>query len=204
MLKNSLYLGMSESNIVNKKTIENLRNGDMMAFDVIYRKYSPKLFGFILKILKVESDAEEIMQEVFMKIWEMRDKIETYTSFDSFLYTITYNKSINLIRKKITERKYVDFLKSQPELAEPAVIEDLHFLELSSKVDRLVQELPARQKEVFLLSREKELTYKEIAEELNISKNTVENHMVKALKYLRDNLKDLSLINSLFICLFLQ
>jgi RNA polymerase sigma-70 factor (ECF subfamily) len=144
------------------------------------------------------------MQEVFMKIWEMRDKIETYASFDSFLYTITYNKSINLIRKKIIERKYVDFLKSQSELAEPVVIDDLHFLELSSKVDRLVQKLPARQKEVFLLSREKELTYKEIAEELNISKNTVENHMVKALKYLRDNLKDISLINSLFICLFLQ
>ena len=190
--------------IVNKETIEKLKNGDMVAFDTIYRKYSPKLFGFIWKIIKVELDAEEIMQEVFMKIWEMRGKIETYTSFDSFLYTIAYNKSINLIRKKISEQKYIDFLKSLPELSEPAAIDDLQFSELNEQINSLIQKLPPRQKEVFLLSREKELTYNEIASQLNISKNTVENHMVKALRYLRNNINDVSLLHSLFIFLFLQ
>jgi len=196
---------MSKANlIVTNDTIEKLRNGDMVAFDIIYRFYSPKLFGFILKIIKVESDAEEIMQEVFMKIWEMRGEIETYTSFDSFLYTITYNKSITLIRKKISERKYVDFLKSLPELSEPAVIEGLQFSELKDQINSLIQELPPRQKEVFLLSREKELTYKEIASQLNISQNTVENHMVKALRYLRNSIMDISLLHTLFVFLFLQ
>jgi RNA polymerase sigma-70 factor (ECF subfamily) len=144
------------------------------------------------------------MQEVFMKIWETRDKIETYASFDSFLFTIAYNKSISLIRKKITKQKYVDFLKTLPELWEPAAIDDLQFLELNEQINSLIQKLPPRQKEVFLLSREKELTYKEIAAQLNISKNTVENHMVKALSYLRNNIRDVSLLHSLFIFLFLQ
>lgn len=190
--------------IVNKETIEKLKSGDMVAFDIIYRKYSPKLFGFIFNIIKVELDAEEIMQEVFMKIWETRDKIETYASFDSFLFTIAYNKSISLIRKKITEQKYVDFLKTLPELSEPAAIDDLQFLELNEQINSLIQKLPPRQKEVFLLSREKELTYKEIAAQLNISKNTVENHMVKAIRYLRRNISDVSLLHTLFIFLFLQ
>jgi len=193
----------NSKNIVNEETIEKLKNGDMMAFDIIYRRYSPKLFGFILKILKTKTDAEEIMQEVFLKIWEMRDKIDSYASFDSFLYTISYNKSINLIRKKVTERKYVDYLKSLPEISEPSIIGNLQFLELNNRINLLVEKLPQRQKEVFLLSREKELTYKEIAQELNISKNTVENHMVKALRFLKSNLKDLSLMHSLFIFLFL-
>ena len=200
-----LYLTMQKTNlIVNKETIEKLKSGDMVAFDIIYRKYSPKLFGFIFNIIKVELDAEEIMQEVFMKIWETRDKIETYASFDSFLFTIAYNKSISLIRKKITEQKYVDFLKTLPELSEPAAIDDLQFLELNEQINSLIQKLPPRQKEVFLLSREKELTYKEIAAQLNISKNTVENHMVKAIRYLRRNISDVSLLHTLFIFLFLQ
>ena len=196
---------MLKSNlIVNKETIEKLKNGDMVAFDIIYRKYSPKLFGFILKILKVESDAEEIMQEVFLKIWETRDKIKAHSSFDSFIYTISYNKSINLIRKKVTEKKYVDFLKRLPEMSESNILDDLQFMELSSQLNSLIEKLPSRQKEVFLLSREKELTYKEIAVKLNISKNTVENHMVKALKLLRENFKDISLLHTLFIYLFLH
>jgi len=196
-MPNSKYL-------VNEETIEKLRNGDMMAFDIIYRKYSPKLFGFILNILKTESDAEEIMQEVFLKIWEMHEDIKSYASFNSFLYTITYNKSINLIRKKITDRKYIDFLKTRPELTYPSVIDDMQFEELNAEIKSLIEKLPPRQKEVFLLSRENELSYKEIADKLNISKNTIENHMVRALKFLKTNLKDLSLMHSLFIFLFLN
>jgi RNA polymerase sigma-70 factor (ECF subfamily) len=196
-MPNSKYL-------VTEETIKRLKNGDVLAFDIIYRKYSPKLFGFILNILKVESDAEEIMQEVFLKIWEMRNEIGSYTSFNSFLYTITYNKSINLIRKKITERKYIDFLKTLPELTKPSVIDDLQFAELSAELKSLIEKLPLRQKEVFLLSRENELSYQEIADKLNISKNTVENHMVRALRFLKTNLKTLSLMHSLFLFLFLS
>lgn len=181
-----------------------LKNGDMLAFDRVYELYSHKLFSFVFRILKNEDETNDIVQEVFVKIWESRAKLGDYQLLNSYIFTIAYNNSINLIRKRINSNKYLDHLKNASVIQiSPAAISDIEFNELNNQAEKLIANLPERQKQVYLLHREDGLTYAEIAERLNISKNTVENHMVKALKYLRKNMDNSLLINMLFACLFI-
>ena len=176
----------------------------MLVFDRVYELYSHKLFSFVFKILKNEDETEDIVQEVFIKIWESRDKLTDYKLLNSYIFTIAYNNSIDFIRKRINNSKYLEHLKNSSviQLA-PTSISEVEFNELNAHVKKLIANLPERQKEVYLLHRENGLTYPEIAEQLKISKNTVENHMAKALKYLRENIDNSLLINMLFIYLFL-
>ena len=180
-----------ENEHINLELLIRLKNGDILAFDELYKLYSHKLFSFVFRILKDEDDSDDIVQEVFLKIWTHREKLGDYKLLNSFIFTIAYNNSISLIRKRISSTKYVEYLRvlsvNQPQAN---FITEIELIELNNKVENLISNLPKRQKQIFLLHREKGLTYPEIAAELEISKNTVENHMVKALKYLRQNLNN--------------
>lgn len=181
-----------------------LKNGDMIAFDLVYELYSHKLFSFVHKIIKDEAEADDIVQEVFVKIWESRHKLEDYKLLSSYIFTIAYNNSIDLIRKRINNTKYLEYLKNSAFInVTPDVATQIEFDELNKQVEMLVANLPERQRQVYLLHRQDGLTYPEIAVKLGISKNTVEIHMVKALKYLREHMDNSLLINMLFVSLFL-
>lgn len=176
----------------------------MKAFDIIYKKYSRRLYGFVFRYVKQEVDTEEIVQEVFIKIWKSREKIDVYSSFESFLFTIAHNATVNLLKKRATEQKYVEHVKSLQRIDETYELTDeIHYKELRQKLQRLLKELSPRQKEIFQLSREKGLSNKEIAEELGISVQTVKNHLVTTLTFLKSKLDNGLLISGLFICLFL-
>ncbi len=168
-----------------------LKNGDLLAFDELYRLYSHKLFSFVFRILKNEADSEDIVQEVFIKIWEYRDKLSDYRFLNSFIFTVAYNNSISHLRKRISSEKYIQYLRNltRSETRDDFITE-IELAELNNKVEKLISSLPGRQKQIFLLHREKGLTYPEISEKLEISKNTVENHMVKALRFLRRHLNN--------------
>jgi RNA polymerase sigma-70 factor (family 1) len=181
-----------------------LREGDMLAFDRIYELYSHKLFSFILGILKNDAESEDIVQEVFIKVWESRNRLGDYKLLNSYIFTIAYNNSIDLIRKRINNNKYIDHLKNASIVQEnSSIISEIEFDELNQQAEKLIMNLPERQKQVYLLHREKGLSYAEIADQMGISRNTVENHMAKALKYLRQNMDNSLLINMLFISLFI-
>ncbi|MFY9150497.1 MAG: RNA polymerase sigma-70 factor [Prolixibacteraceae bacterium] len=189
---------------ITQELLTRLKSGDMLAFDQIYKQYSHNLFSFVFKILKNEDEADDIVQEVFVKIWESREKLGDYKLLNSYIFTIAYNNSIDLIRKRINSSKYLDHLKNSSVIEiTPTTISEIEFNELNIQVGKLIANLPERQKHVYLLHREDGLTYTEIAEQLGISKNTVENHMVKALKYLRQNMDNSLFVNMLFVCLFL-
>lgn len=193
-----------DNNKLNKDLIERLKNGDMVAFDTIYKMYSHRLFGFVFSIIKQELDAEGIVQEVFIKIWESRHKIENYSTFDSFLFSIAHNITISLLRKRLNEKKYLEHLRSiQVEISSTDIIEDIHFKEIKGKFDHLINRLSPRQKEIYLLSREDGLTHKEIAEKLGISKNTVEIHMSRAIKFIKNNIDNTLLTSLLFSYFFI-
>ena len=195
-------MNLNKGNIT-YELLTRLKNGNMLAFDRVYELYSHKLFSFVFKILKNEAEADDIVQEVFVKIWESRHKLEDYKLLNSYIFTIAYNNSIDLIRKRINNTKYLEHLKNSAVINfTPTIISQIEFNELNIKAEKLVANLPDRQKQVYLLHREEGLTYHEIAEQLGISKNTVENHMVKALKYLRRNMDNSLLINMLFVSLF--
>ncbi len=176
----------------------------MSAFDIIYKKYSRRLYGFVFRYIKQEADTEEIVQEVFIKIWQSRDKINIYSSFDSFLFTIAHNATVNLLKKRITEQKYVEHVKSLQHIDETYELTDeIHYKELMHKFQDLLNELSPRQKEIYQLSREEGLSHKEIAEKLGISVQTVKNHLVTALSFFKNKLNNGLLISGLFVSLFL-
>lgn len=189
----------------NTELVKLLKKGDMAAFDAIYNKYCHKLHEFVLMFLKQEEDAEEIVQEVFIKIWESGGKIDVYASFESFLFTIAYNATMSLLRKRVSETKSREYLKSLQQInSAEQVIGEIQFKELDNKVQSLLQQLTPRQKEIYLLSREDGLTHKEIAQKLNISESTVNNHLVTTIKYLKSHIDSSLAVNILFLCLFLQ
>lgn len=175
----------------------------MSAFDAVYNMYCHKLHGFVYRYLKQEEDAEEIVQEVFVKIWETRNKIDVHATFDSFLFTIAHNATISLLRKRVSETKSREYLKSLQQFDDAEhIIDEIAFKELNHKVQSLLNHLTPRQREIYLLSREEELNHKEIAEKLNISENTVKNHLVTTLKYLKTHINSSLAVNALFLSLF--
>lgn len=193
------------NNKSNTELIKLLKKGDMAAFDAIYNQYCHKLHQFVFMYLKQEEDAEEVVQEVFIKIWESREKVDVYLSFESFLFTIAYNSTMSLLRKRVSETKSREYLKSLQKIeTEEKVIDEIQYNELNNKVQSLLEQLTPRQSEIYLLSREEGLSHKEIAIKLNISESTVNNHLVTILKFLKSNIDSSLFINSLFIFLFLS
>ena len=176
----------------------------MAAFDAIYNRYCHKLHEFVLTFLKQEEDAQEIVQEVFIKIWNSRGKIDIYASFESFLFTIAYNDTMSLLRKRVNETKSREYLKSLQQIdSTEKVVDELQFKELKQKIQSILIHLTPRQKEIYHLSREEGLTHKEIAQKLNISESTVNNHLVTTLKFLKFHINNSFAISILFTCLFL-
>jgi RNA polymerase sigma-70 factor, ECF subfamily len=184
-----------------EKLMQEIKADNMFAFDLLYKNYSNKLYQFAYSILKSKEESENIVQEVFLKLWENRTKVEKDSSIKSYLFSIAYNSTITLIRKKIKDNQFIEYLKSLQEIYEEPEIE-FEYKELTEKLNDIVSKLPQRQKEVYLLHKEEGLTYKDIAVKLQISVNTIENHMSKALKTIRTKLGKNSLITSLFLFLF--
>lgn len=189
---------------IDEFTVRRFVNGDMRAFDIIYFVYSSKLQKFVHSLVKTDVDAEEIVQDVFVKTWENREKLKTFTSFESYLFTIAYNTTVSLLRKRAKESRYVEYVKSvQIEIDDCGPTENFDWEEIDEKLNLLIEKMPARQREVFKMKHLEGFSYKEIADNLGISINTIENHIVKAHKYLKENLGKNYLSTLLFIHLFL-
>ncbi len=186
-----------------EKLMLEIKAGNMIAFDALYKNYSKKLFNFAYSILKSQEESENIVQDVFLKLWESRAKVEKDSSVKSYLFSIAYNSTISILRKKIKNNEFIEYLKSlQEPYEEPALIYE--YKELTDKLHNIVLQLPLRQKEIYILHKEEGLTYQDIAEKLNISINTVENHMSRALKTVRLKLGNYSLVTLLFWFLFVK
>lgn len=200
----ALIIPVLSSQMSNSELLSLLKEGDMLAFDAIYEKYCKRIFAFVVRYIKSVPDAEEIVQEVFLKIWENRNKIDVYFSFESYIFTISYNSTISLLRKRVTEKKYIDYLKNL-QVAENVfeLTDEVYYRELTDQIQSLLSELTPRQKEIFLLSREEGLTHDEIAKRLGISSNTVKNHIVTTLNFLRTKIDNGLVINAFFAFLFL-
>ncbi len=178
-----------KNNRLDNKFVQLLKEGNMAGFDAIYNRYCRKLHGFVMMYLKQEEDAEEIVQEVFIKVWNARQKIDVYASFESFLFTIAYNSTMSLLRKRLSEAKSRDYLKAVQQIESGgSAIDELQYQELKAQLQALLNQLTPRQKEIFSLSRDEGLSHSEIAKKLNLSESTVNNHLVTTLKFLKKHL----------------
>ncbi len=184
-----------------------IKEGNMFALDALYGRYSKRLYKFSFSILKSVEDSENILQDVFLNLWENRHNVEKDTTVKYYIFTIAYNTSITLIRKKVKETQYLDYLKSLQDLNQEPSIQDIEdneikYNELTLKLNEIIEHLPQRQKEVYILHRVEGLKYQEIAKRLNISVNTIETHMSRALKTIKEQLDKSSIVAILFWFLF--
>jgi len=186
------------------KLIDKLRQGDVDAFDTVYHRYAGKLFAFSLKYLKSREEAEELVQSVFLKVWENQANLKKETSFKSYLFTIAYNEICNLFRKRKYQQSFIESIISGKPENSTEIERQIEFRFALEQVEQLVAQLPEKQKAVFLKSRQEGKSTKEIAEELGLSRGTVDNYISESLKFIRTSLNDKNLALILFIYLFLS
>jgi len=161
------------------------------------------LKGFLLKVLPKSEDEESILQEIYLKFWSTRKLIQPDKNFEAYLFTIARNLVIDVMRKRLQKQKYLEELYLQLAEGQKNSLDTnaaVEYSELEKKLFGLIDKLPEKRREIFVLSRIDGLTYKEIAGKLNISENTVDSQMRKALAFLNTEIKHfLSLALLLYI-----
>jgi len=179
-----------EDQDIDLKTIAKFKNGDILAFRKIYDGFSEPLYRFAYSYLKDSFEAEEIVQDVFLKVWEKRDEIDEQKSFKSYLYRITINKIFNELKHRVVKQKYEQHLLNFDQLTHETPESSIQFQELNKKLELLLTKLPEQQRAIFIMSRWKGLSNAEIAEKLNLSIRTVENQIYRAAKFVKLHLND--------------
>lgn len=162
-----------------------ISNGDETAFRKIFNHYSDKLYSYTLRITDNEELAEEIVMDAFMKIWCNRKDLCLVRQFDSYLYTIVRNQAFTAIKRKAHESSIIKELSLRNTEYQDLTEETVIYNDYQHILNNAVNQLPPQQRLVYSLSRDEGLKYNEIAEQLNLSKNTVKAHLKKAVSSLR-------------------
>jgi RNA polymerase sigma-70 factor (ECF subfamily) len=164
------------------QAITKLAQGDHEAFRSLFMKYFPKLKFFIAGLVKSEAVAEELAQELFVRLWEKREILTMVQSFNAYLYRTAKNAAINYLNHKYVEQNHV---RQHNEYQVQPSDELFQAKEMELLIWLTVEKMPEQRKKIFKMSRTAYLKNEEIAQKLNISKKTVENHLTLALKELR-------------------
>lgn len=184
-----------------KELLKKLSEGDSFAFEVLFYKYRNKVKGFALKMIPTQLDPEEIVQEVFVRLWIKKATINPSKDFQSFLFSIAKNLILDHLKSAVNRRIYFVDEHFQQDILADFGQENLVPENADEKLFSLIQQIPARRREIFKLSRFEGLSYKQIADRLNISENTVDSQIRNALAFLR---KEFHKITILIYWFFIQ
>jgi len=176
--------------LLEKQVLETLQLGNESAFEMIFRTYYQPLCRYAYSFLQDKEEAEEVVQASFITVWEKRNNIAIETSLKSYLYRMVRNSCLNVIKHERVKQQHVAHELAVSEVSHESVSQKVQAAELEIRITEAMKTLPEQCRLVFQLSRFEELKYQEIADQLQISVKTVENHMGKALKLMREQLKD--------------
>ena len=191
-------MSVSESYNIDQ-LVASLKDGDRQAFNDLYWRYATEVGRIALKYFKSKELSEEIVQEVFIRVWENRANLDEHASFQNYLYTITKNLVLNKVRKFFNERKYLSYLGKQIDLSHNKTEDAVIYSDLEKFSTNLINSLPPQRKRIFKMSREEKMSNQEIANSLGLSKRTVENHITRAIKYMKGYLKTHAEISSVIV-----
>jgi RNA polymerase sigma-70 factor (ECF subfamily) len=167
-----------------------LADGDITTFEMLFRTYYQPLCNYAYTFLQDRQDAEEIVQSTFLMVWEKKNELAIRTSVKPYLYAMVRNACLNALKHEKIKQRHAGEELATAERSYDSVAHIVATNELEIRIKEAIDELPEQCRMVFKLSRFEELKYSEIAEQLGISIKTVENHMGKALKIMRDRLRD--------------
>lgn len=165
--------------------IRRLQQDDSRAFDALFRQYSARVYRFAYSYLKSRPQAEEIVQECFLKLWEKRHHLRPEESLKGYLFTIAHHTILNQLRQHRHYWAYQELMQLAPPAEAVSAESEVEYAELEQLYLAALEKLPPKRRQVFTLSRQQGLSYSEIAKEMNLSVKTVETQIAQALKFLR-------------------
>jgi RNA polymerase sigma-70 factor (ECF subfamily) len=181
-----------------------LANGKEVAFNSLFERYKDRIYNYLFKITKSSEVSEEIVIDIFVKIWVGRELMNQIQNLESFLHKVAYHRAIDFLRATSRHERlrkvYIDRIENEREKLADDLIIDKEFRQILQKA---IQQLPPQTKLIYTLSREQGLTHNQIASALNLSKNTVKNSVMAATKSISDFLQHNSLGNVLSLLFFL-
>lgn len=180
---------MMETNSQENRWAVELKNDSQIAFEELFHKYKKKLYYFALSYLDDNAEAEEVVQSVFVRLWENRSSLNETMSVKNYIYKSTANACYNFLKKKAVRNRY-----SEKELIAfdenlDRSYDEIFYKDLKRQIDSILATLPPQQQKIFNLSRFEGLSHADIASKLNLSLRTVENQIYRSIKIIKDNLK---------------
>jgi len=162
-----------------------LKAGDQQAFEKLYQVYSVRLLQRLLRLLKDRNLAKELLQDVFLKVWERRGTIDPLHSIKPYLYRIAENLVMDYFRRAATDRKVMDHLIQVSTELYDQIQDELDTNTLNQTLKEAIDQLPEQRKAIFIQCKLEGRSYEEVAKEMGISRGTVNDHMVKSMRFLR-------------------
>ena len=182
-----------------RELVIKLKGGDSFAFEVLFYKYRNKVKGFAVKLVPAQIDPEEIVQEVFVKLWLKKEAVDPDKDFQSYLFSIAKHLVLDHLKSAVNRKLYFVGEHFQQDLLMDESAENPVAYDTEEKLQKLINEIPERRREIFRLSRFEGLSYKQIAQRLNITENTVDSQIRNALNFLRKEFRKLVILWFLFL-----
>ena len=176
-----------------REVIEQIRDGSKDAFRLMFDEVGPKIYAFALSYLKNEFEAEELLQEVFLKLWEVRSSLDSSRNLKSFLFKICTNLIYDFIRRKNIEQVYLDYSEKNNPSSGDNTWHEVIYNDMLNNLQQLIAAMPEQRQRIFRMSKEDGLSNEEIADRLNLSKRTVENQLYRAVSFLKDKINTSSI-----------
>lgn len=170
--------------------VAKIRENNEDAFKSLYDRYSKKIYYFSLRYLGSKEETEELVQSIFINIWEHRRSLDETLTIKSYIYRSAVNYITNYLKKKAVRTRFIESEIRKVEIPSNQIYEQVFLHDLESTINSIVETLPAQQQKIFRLSRYEGLTHKDIARKLDLSVRTVENQMYRALKLIKTIIKE--------------
>ncbi|GAB3170992.1 RNA polymerase sigma factor [Telluribacter humicola] len=176
---------MKKVSFDDRAAVESIREGDLQAFTAVYHEYHRYLFHFSLKFLSSTQLAEEVVHDVFLKVWENRQGLNAELSLKGYLIKICKNQVLNLLQRANREQAIMEEIMRSALTGHNETEDAIVAADLEVHVDHLISQLPAQRQKIFRMYRFDNMNTDEIATELDISRGTVKDHLLKANRFLR-------------------
>lgn len=168
-----------------KELLEAITNGNEIAFKTIYDAYFKKLSAYLYKLCKSNDVTEEMVNDVFLKIWKNKSSLNHIESFEAYLFTMARNKAIDYLRKLAKDTNLITELTTQIQESHNEIEEKLDATALKNLIEQSLAQLSDQKRKIFKMSKEEGYSHDEIAAEMQLSKSTVKNHLSETLKHLK-------------------
>lgn len=165
--------------------LKGLIAGDKQQFSRLFDRYWKELYSYVLRLVNDKEESIDIVQETFTSLWQQRKQLVHVQSLKGYIYAVAHHKAVRFIKSSVRHQHYVDAMAGYLEQAKYSLEDEVEGNDLASFINSEIDKLPPRAREIFMLSRNEELSYKEIADKLSIAENTVRKQISFSIKHLR-------------------